>query len=296
MEVDSTSTPPSHRQSAGTIHIKPISTPFPTTPALGPSDRTPTPGPSDHTTVSATPCEKCVHQKSACVFKEGAFACVDCQRLKSRCMRVPEQWRRKGGKPTLELMDRAKMPQPAHVKTTKMPKMPKTPKTLCAQSKSHAPSDTILTILPPHPQQRESIPSSVDLGQVSSDYVYLLSREDQNVSFGLRVHGQETSNQGDDCRDATIQRLEQANLELREQVRHLSHQTRLLNNTIDMLVAEHNGHTSMLESHQLHICRDFKILDDEPTPDGLPATPAPTPDSLFGVTSHTRNSKEPHRK
>jgi len=188
MEVDSTSTPPFHHQSAGTICIKPISTPLPTTPTPSPSNCTPTPGPSDHTTISATPCEKCVHHKSACVFREGAFACVDCQWLKSRCTRVLEQWRRMGGKPTLELMDRAKTPQPMHVKTTKMPKTPKTPKTLHAWSKSRAPSDTILTIPPPCPESRESIPSTMDLGQVTSDYVDLSSQQGQTDSSRLLFH------------------------------------------------------------------------------------------------------------
>jgi len=52
MEVDSTSTLPSHCHSAGMIHIKQLSNPVPTTP---------TPGPSDHPTVSATPCERCMY-------------------------------------------------------------------------------------------------------------------------------------------------------------------------------------------------------------------------------------------
>ena len=173
MEVDSTSTPPSHRQSAGTIRIKPISTPFPTTPTPGPSDRTPAPGPPDHTTVSATPCEKCARRKSACVFKEGAFACVDCQRLKSRCTRVPEQWRRKGGKPTSEVVDRTKTPLHVPLKTLKIAKTLMMPHT---RSKSWAPSsDVILPIPPPHPESRESIPSIMDLGQVTLDYVDLSS-------------------------------------------------------------------------------------------------------------------------
>jgi len=68
--IDSTSTPPLHRQSAGTICIKQLSHPVPTTP---------TPGPSDNPTISATPCERCMHCKLACVFREGAFACIDCQ-------------------------------------------------------------------------------------------------------------------------------------------------------------------------------------------------------------------------
>ena len=173
MEVDSTSTPPSHRQSAGTIHIKPISTPFPTTPTPGPSDHTPAPGPSNHTTVSATLCEKCVYCKSACVFREGAFACVDCQQLKSRCMRVPEQWRRMGGKPTSEVVDRAKTPLPVPLKMLKIVKTLKMPHT---QLKSWAPSSNVnLPIPPPRPKSRESIPSTMDLGKVTSDYVYLLS-------------------------------------------------------------------------------------------------------------------------
>jgi len=152
--IDSTSTPPSHRQSAGTICIKQLSHPVPTTPTPGPSDCTPTPGSSNHTTVSATPCEKCVCRKLACVFREGAFACVACQWLKSRCMRVPEQWRRKGGKPTLELMDGAKTPQPMHVKTDEY---------------------------------------TMDLGQVTLDYIDLSSRQGQTDSSRHLFHSQETN-------------------------------------------------------------------------------------------------------
>jgi len=111
------STPPSHRQSAGTIRIKPISTPFPTTPAPGPSDRTPCPGPPDHTTVSATPCEKCARRKSACVFKEGAFACVDCQRLKRQMHESTGAVEEEGGKPTSEVVDRTKTPLHVPLKT-----------------------------------------------------------------------------------------------------------------------------------------------------------------------------------
>ena len=70
MEVDSASTLPPHHQAAEMICIKPLSTTVSTTP---------TPGPSDHTTISAILCKRCVYHKSAYMFREGAFACVDCQ-------------------------------------------------------------------------------------------------------------------------------------------------------------------------------------------------------------------------
>jgi len=267
MEVDSTSTPPSHCQSAGTICIKPISTPLPTTP---------TPGPSHNPTISATPCERCMRHKLACVFKEGGFACIDCQRLKSRCMGVPEEWRRMSSKPPSELIDRAKTPQPLPLKMLKTMKMPKMPRTLL---KSRVPTNAIPPPTPSHPKATKSIPSTLDLGQVLSEYIYLLSRQGQAFSSGLRVHSQETNNWGD--QDGAFLQLQQANTQLQDQVRDLSYQMLVLKNTVDMLVVGQNGHAAKLESHWLYLQRQVKGPDHSP-PDGVPAAPAPTHNSLFG--------------
>jgi len=86
------------------------------------------------------------------------------------------------------------------------------------------------------------------------------------------------NNWGD--QDGAFHQLQQANTELQEQVRDLSHQMLVLKNTIDMLVVGQNGHTAMLESHRLYLQRQVEGPDFSP-PNGIPAAPAPTPNSLF---------------
>ena len=122
----------------------------------------------------------------------------------------------------------------------------------------------------------------MDLGQVTSDYVDLSSRQGQTDCSRLLFHSQETNTLGDHRRGAAIQWLEEGNEELQEQVRDLSHQILVLKNTVDLLVAGQNGHAAMLEIHQLRMQRQFEVQDYSPTPDGIPADPDPTPDCIFG--------------
>jgi len=121
----------------------------------------------------------------------------------------------------------------------------------------------------------------MDLGQVTSDYVNLSPWQGQTNSSRLLFHSQETNKLGNDHQGAAIQWLEDRNEELQEQVRDLSHQILVLKNTIDLLVTGQNGHTAMLEIHQLPMQRQFEVQDYAPTPNGIPVDPDPTPDCVF---------------
>jgi len=114
----------------------------------------------------------------------------------------------------------------------------------------------------------------------------LMSERDQKVSFGLRVHRQargETSNQvllaGTLQPSSGLGYRASKSWNCGRGAVSITHQTMPEQHSRLCSSLSINGHTSMLES-PAHICRDFKILEDEPTPDGLPEHPAPTPDAL----------------
>jgi hypothetical protein len=89
------------------------------------------------------------------------------------------------------------------------------------------------------------------LGQVPSNYMYLLSKQGKEVSTGIRLekadgameHSVEPSQlQG------RIEKLEEENGFLKEKVAKLTSQLQHISTTVGVLMAGHNGHTTMLES------------------------------------------------
>ena len=119
---------------------------------------------------------------------------------------------------------------------------------------------------PPNPLPRPSTPVTStslgpvpSLGQVPSEYIYLLSRAGQEVSTGICLNTSHLGeiDQGAKERDERIQQLEEANRalvaknqEMEGNMRKMRDDLTALKNTMDMLLAGQNGHTMTLESHQ----------------------------------------------
>jgi hypothetical protein len=100
-------------------------------------------------------------------------------------------------------------------------------------------------------------PSAValtSLGQVPSKYIYLVSREGNNVSSGIQLEtwpAGEESSMG--ALESKVEQLEEANVALQVKVSSLENELKDLKTTVAILVAGQNGHSAMLERHRMHL-------------------------------------------
>ena len=91
------------------------------------------------------------------------------------------------------------------------------------------------------------------MGQVPSNYVYLLPNQGQDVTTGIRlemggaVGGNEV--EGRDGVEKRPLKVEEENVWLQKQVADLTAEVQRLMTTVGVLMASYNGHTSLLESH-----------------------------------------------
>jgi hypothetical protein len=93
------------------------------------------------------------------------------------------------------------------------------------------------------------VPIPDDLGQVPSKYVYLLFCEGQNVLTGIWLQTGPEIGPNDEC-DEKILQLKKKNAEMEERLRVLMEDVNTLKNTIALLVASQNGHSTMIKAHQ----------------------------------------------
>ena len=311
MDVDAPPIAPSgvaRPRGAGIIRIKPlakVSAPVsdvPTTSALqnGPLSN------------SASLCERCTCTRRICEFPIGGVACMACHKAKSKCTLIPVGWRKQIAVTKSPKAEKSPARRPKTPRRSATPEDgPKTRRTRSqSRARSMAPVDPQpseqageASLPPPNPLPRPSTPVTStslgpvpSLGQVPSEYIYLLSQAGQEVSTGIRLNTGHLGeiDQGAKERDERIQQLEEANRalvaknqEMEGNVRKMRDDLTALKNTMDMLLAGQNGHTVTLESHR-------RLLQDQqqsqhssvrtsgsPMPLFIPA-PHPTPDSFFG--------------
>ena len=93
------------------------------------------------------------------------------------------------------------------------------------------------------------------MGQVPSNYVYLLSNPGQDVTTGIRletggaVGGNEV--EGQEGVETRLLKVEEENVGLKKQVADLTAEVQRLTTMVGVLMASYNGHTSLLESHRI---------------------------------------------
>ena len=93
------------------------------------------------------------------------------------------------------------------------------------------------------------------MGQVPSNYVYLLSNQGQDVTTGIQletggaVGGNEV--EGREGVETRLLKVEEENVRLKKQVADLTAQVQRLSTTVGVLMASYNGHMSLLESHRI---------------------------------------------
>jgi hypothetical protein len=285
------------RPSAGIIRIKPVSQISAT---IDPKTSI------DHPVApSSGPCERCSKMKRTCEVEEESHACLGCKAQKTKCNLVPEGWRHhvkhdKSGEASTSATKKSRRATTPHGERPKTPKvekqkMPKVPQLASSSSRSKsrarsvAPTteDTSNSLpIPPPAIRSKPTPTSDDLGQVPSKYVYLLSREGQNVSTGIRLQTAQEVGPKDE-RDEKILELEKKNAEMEERLRMLMDDVSTLKNTIAMLVAGQNGHSAMIEAHRQllsgpHAPSTFEIQNGNGSRSpAVPGPPTTTPDPVL---------------
>jgi hypothetical protein len=94
-----------------------------------------------------------------------------------------------------------------------------------------------------------------DLGQVPSRYIYLVKRDGNLVSGGVRVdNGENTMRESE---SGVIERLQTENMtlmrdmaEMREEMRKMNEKVGALEMSQSVLISHHNAHTALLERHR----------------------------------------------
>ena len=220
-----------------------------------------------------------------CEFSGAGMACVVCQKAKQKCTGVPAGWRRsskashssmavktpkgKGKMPcrsTSPDIARAKTPR-TRLKSRARSAVPADPgMTPRLRSRSRARSIATADPVPavdPAPAAQVPVPALIpdrravasvnSQGLVPSEYIYLLFRAGQDVSTGVRLKASGGGNEGQGLaeRDEKIRQLEEANWGLRETVMKMGDELTALKNTVNLLLAGHNGLTATVESHRL---------------------------------------------
>src|SRR5271154_169220 len=116
------------------------------------------------------------------------------------------------------------------------------------------------TMNPESSQAGRAKPSSTaikvpPMGQVPSNYVYLLSNQGQDVTTGIRLETGEAVGgnevEGREGLEARLLKVEEENVGLKKQVEHLTTEVQRLTTTVGVLMASYNGHTTLLETHRL---------------------------------------------
>ena len=93
------------------------------------------------------------------------------------------------------------------------------------------------------------------MGQVPSNYIYLLSNQGQDVTTGIQlemrgaVGGNEV--EGREGVETRLLKVEEENVRLKKQVADLTTQVQRLTTMVGVLMASYNGHTSLLKSHRI---------------------------------------------
>ena len=230
--------------------------------------------------LASVACMLCKKRRRDCLFVPGKFACVACQRAKAKCSGVPETWRsgprmkedvtRPTGPSKSQRRSASRGPAPVSKKsrqllTSRAPRQndnPAAPK----RSTSRAPRQNDNPGAPTNTMNAESSqagrakPSSTaikvpPMGQVPSNYVYLLSNQGQDVTTGIwletgeAVGGNEV--EGREGLEARLLKVEEENGGLKKQVEHLTTEVQRLTTTVGVLMASYNGHTTLLETHRL---------------------------------------------
>jgi len=93
------------------------------------------------------------------------------------------------------------------------------------------------------------------MGQVPSNYIYLLLNQGQDVMTGIwletggAVGGNEV--EGREGVETRLLKVEEENVGLKKQVADLTTKVQQLTTTVGVLMASYNGHMTLLESHQI---------------------------------------------
>ena len=162
--------------------------------------------------LASVACMLCKKRWRDCLFVPGKFACVACQRAKAKCSGVPETWR--SGPRMKEDVTRPTVPSKSQRRSASRGPAPVSKKscqrsTSCAPrqnnnpaapkwSTSRAPRQTDNPAAPAKMMNAESSQSGraktsstaikvPPMGQVPSNYVYLLSNQGQDVMTGIRL-------------------------------------------------------------------------------------------------------------
>ena len=91
------------------------------------------------------------------------------------------------------------------------------------------------------------------MGQVPSDYVYLLSKQGQDVMTGIRLEmgGAGGGNEVEAWQglETRMLKVEEENVRLKKQVADLTAQVQQLMTMVGVLMVSYNGHMTLLKSH-----------------------------------------------
>ena len=194
--------------------------------------------------LASVACMLCKKRRRDCLFVPGKFACVACQRAKAKCSGVPETWRsgprmkedvtRPTGPSKSQRRSASRGPAPVSKKsrqrsTSQAPRQndnPAAPKrsTSRAPRQNDNPGAPTKTMNAESSQAGRAKPSSTaikvpPMGQVPSNYVYLLSNQGQDVTTGIRLETGEAVGgnevEGREGLEARLLKVEEENVGLK---------------------------------------------------------------------------------
>ena len=281
----------------------------------------------DDAVPASVPCTLCTRRRKECLFMPGKFACVACRKGKSKCSGVPESWRDrlKAQEPLQEPEVRSRSRQRSTSRPPKSKKAQPPPRSRPEAQKRTEDTDaepavggSTAVVVKKGKKVRPTKPHPIQpLGQVPSQYVYLLSRQGEAVSKGIRV---ETDHIGLDGEGKVgselherVKKLEEENAGLRENITKQAIEVEQLKTMVGIVMATLNGHTALLEGQRI-VLKELEEhgmkLDNAGDTEGstfgaIPIPPPSTPlskarplqypsSSLFqGRTSPTHPVKDP---
>lgn len=223
------------------------------------------------TIPASEPCESCVRKNKRCMFEEGgAFACTYCRKGKSRCSGVPETWRslrplqqeeskKTGSHTQSSSRDPATSNKKARQRSMSRGPVGKVGEPIVEKT-GHNAQPSSSTQGGTKSKTSITVPA---LGQVPSNYMYLVSQQGKDLSTGIRLEKGDIAGEGLSQLQGRIDKLEEENGYLKGKVGELTSQLQHLSTTVAVLMAGHNGHTTMLESHRLAL---NDILAGRPAP------------------------------
>src|SRR5271154_5288032 len=213
--------------------------------------------------LASVACMLCKKRRRDCLFVPGKFACVACQRAKAKCSGVPETWR--SGPRMKEDVTRLMVPSKSQRRSASRGPAPVSKKSR-QRSTSWAPRQNYNPVAPTKRLNAESSQAGraktsstaievPPMGQVLSNYVYLLLNQGQDVTTGIRLEtgGAVGGNkvEGREGVETRLLKVEEENVGLKKQVADLTAEVQRLTTMVGVLMASYNGHTSLLESHRI---------------------------------------------